>query len=88
MDNEFIIRILAVIVAVILLLSNVNLGSMFTSAKNWIFKKKAPVVLKKEVSFIEIIQSWHVLKEQCETYGLNEAVKKIDEVFPLLNVEE
>ena len=39
------------------------------------------------VSFLEIVDSWHTLRSQCEAYGLTEAVEKIDEVFPLLNTE-
>ena len=51
-------------------------------------KKEVEIEISESVSFLTIVESWHVLRSQCEEYGLKEAVEKVDEVFPLLNTEE
>jgi hypothetical protein len=89
MDNETILRICAVLIAGILLFVNLKSVSIITYVKS-LFSHK-PIInvdTAKNISFIQVIESWHTLREQCESYGLKEAVKKIDEVFPLLNVEQ
>lgn len=90
MDTETLLRVIAVSLAAVLLLSNFDYSGIVNYIKS-LFKrtpKPAPAPVKEEVSFLEIIESWHVLRHQCEVYGLKEAVEKIDEVFPLLNTEE
>jgi len=90
METETVLRVVAVVLAAVLLLSNFDYSGMLNYVKS-IFKRKpkpAPVPVKEEVSFLEIVESWHVLRHQCEVYGLKEAVEKIDEVFPLLNTED
>lgn len=47
-----------------------------------------PEPVCEEVTFLQIVDSWHTLRSQCEAYGLTEAVEKIDEVFPLLNDQD
>jgi len=90
METETVLRVVAVVLAAVLLLSNFDYSGMLNYVKG-IFKRKpkpAPAPVKEEVSFLEIVESWHVLRHQCEVYGLKEAVEKIDEVFPLLNTED
>jgi len=86
MDTEVLLRLVAVALAGCLLLSNVNVGDWFTWSKSW-FKRSPKPVVEVNVSFLEVVESWHQLREQCEKYGLDSAVEKIDEVFPLLNTE-
>ena len=92
MELETLLRISAVILAGALLLSTVDYGSIWSKVKSWL--KRTPKedddveVISEETSFLEIVESWHTLRHQCDIYGLNEAVEKIDEVFPLLNSED
>lgn len=90
MEVEMLLRIAAVLIAGGMLLSNFNFSiqSIYKYIISLIKReKKVKPINSNMVSFLDIIASWHVLKNQCETYGLIDAVKKIDEVFPLLNVE-
>ena len=89
MESEMLLRVVAVVIAGAILLSNFDYSSAITYLTSF-FKWKKPDLtnVKKEVSFLEIVATWHKLRNQCEAYGLEEAVAKIDEVFPLLNVEE
>lgn len=87
METETLLRILAIIVAAIVVSTSLDFSWVTTKIKAF-FKRKESPEQKKEVSFLKIVESWHVLRNQCESYGLEEAVNKIDEVFPLLNVEE
>jgi hypothetical protein len=87
METETLLRILAIIVAAIVVSTSLDFSWAITKIKA-LFKRKESPEQKREVSFLEIVESWHVLRNQCENYGLEEAVNKIDEVFPLLNVEE
>ncbi len=86
MDTEVLLRLVAVVLAGALLLSNVNVGDWWTWVKSC-FKKSPKPTVEENVSFLEVVESWHQLREQCEKYGLDAAVDKIDEVFPLLNTE-
>ena len=38
--------------------------------------------------FLEIVDLWYKLQNKCETFKLTAAIKKLDEVFPLLNKAE
>lgn len=98
LDTETLLRIVAVVIAASLLFSSINYSKIVNSVMNLIPMPKPrpaptpepidPVVPEpEEVSFLEIVDSWHTLRSQCEAYGLTEAVEKIDEVFPLLNTE-
>ena len=86
MDTETILRISAVLIAGCILLSTVNWVSIMYNVVEW-FSKKKVVDTSSEGDFLEIVSLWHELKEKCNKYGLDEAVEKIDEVFPLLNAE-
>jgi len=91
MDIEMYLRIGAIAIASIILLStvNVNVSPLLEKIKS-LFKRKivTPIPEGKDVSFLEIVETWHKLRIQCEVYGLSDAVEKIDEVFPLLNTED
>ncbi len=92
MDTETYLRVAAIVIAAVLLFSNFNLNfSALTEKVKSIFKRKpkvTPIPEKENVSFLEIVETWHKLRHQCEVYGLKDAVEKIDEVFPLLNTED
>ena len=91
MEVETLLRVVAVAVAGALLLSTVNYSGAWEKIKKFFArkpKKEVEIEISESVSFLEIVESWHVLRSQCEEYGLKEAVEKVDEVFPLLNTEE
>lgn len=92
MDTEMTLRIIAITIAAIILASNINLTMLINYVKNLVPKKvnvvtPSVVVPNNNINFLDIVNLWFQLKEKCETYGLSEAVEKLDEVFPLLNVE-
>jgi hypothetical protein len=86
MDTEIILRIAAVVIALFILSTGVDYSPVKNFFTNF-FKRKPKVIVpaNSSVQFLDIVESWHVLRSQCEAYGLHEAVEKIDEVFPLLN---
>jgi|AOAMet1_04_M0_20_1038515.scaffolds.fasta_scaffold44273_1 hypothetical protein len=94
LDTETLLRIVAVVIAASLLFSSINYSKIVTLVTDLIpMPKPKPEVVPtvpevEEVTFLEIVDSWHTLRNQCEAYGLTEAVEKIDEVFPLLNTED
>lgn len=89
MDLETMLRIGAIVIAALLLLPLMNMKAIIVNLFSKL--KKAPVlntkVAKKDKDFLHIIDLWFQLKAECNTYGLDEAVDKLDEVFPLLNIE-
>ena len=87
MELEMIFRIAAIVVASLLLLSGANYQPIFSWIKS-LFKKKNVVPFNSGVNFLDVVSSWHTVKEQCVELGLNEAAEKLDEVFPLLNSED
>jgi hypothetical protein len=90
MDTETLLRVIAVTLAAVLLISNFDYSGIVNYIKS-IFKrtpKPAPAPEAENVSFLETVESWHVLRHNCEINGLKEAVEKVDEVFPLLNTED
>ena len=90
MDMETFLRVAAVCLAAVLLLSNFDYSGIVNYIKSIFKRKPKPVVVpeKETVSFLETVESWHVLRHNCEVNGLKEAIDKVDEVFPLLNTEE
>jgi len=55
------------------------------------FKNKKVVIEEDEVAdkpFLDIVDLWYSLKEKCTEEGLDQAVEKLDEVFPLFNAEK
>jgi len=96
METETMIRIGAIVVATILLFTNVNTSAWLEKIKN-AFKVKKRVIVDidendkdevKDKPFLEIIDLWYSLREKCTKEGLDQAVEKLDEVFPLFNSEE
>jgi hypothetical protein len=92
-DIEFILKAVALIVAVGLLLSSVDFTWILAkiSIKNEADEDKVVPTIPKineadeGSSFLKTLQLWYLLKKQCEEHKLTEASKKMDEVFPLLN---
>lgn len=91
-----ILRVAAVTIAAFLLVSSFDISSYWNSVKQWFAKKPKPVVIPledeedgvDEKPFLEIVDLWYSLKEKCTGEGLDQAVEKLDEVFPLFNAEE
>ena len=91
MDIDILLRFAAVALAAVLLLSTVDFSFFFNkivSLFKWPFSPRTKVEVKEEVKFLEVIDLWYKLKYNCEQYGLKDATEKLDEVFPLLNVEK
>jgi hypothetical protein len=98
MEPEILLRIAAVSIAALLLVSTFDLSSYWNGVKQWFVKKPKPVVVVTpeddevdgvtEKPFLEIVDLWYSLKEKCTEEGLDRAVEKLDEVFPLFNAEE
>lgn len=94
METELLIRYVAIGVAILLLGSTVNYGAIWSRVKSSFSRlaiKRNNVTVpetSKESDFLEIVELWHRLRLSCNEYGLKEATEKLDEVFPLLNVEE
>ena len=94
MDIDTLIRFAAIGLAAALLISTVDFSYLFSKVKSaikWPFTKVSRVIVptqSQKVTFLEIVDLWHQLIESCDEYGLKEASNKLDEVFPLLNVEE
>ena len=87
MEVELLLRITAIVIAGGLLAQVINWSDIWTNIKSR-FKRKEKEAVEEEVDFLEIVGLWHTLKDKCTLYGLEEAVEKLDEVFPLLNSEE
>ena len=86
---DIIIRLAAVALAVALIVSTIDFVAIFKKSISWFkWPTKNKVEVAKEIQFLEIVNLWHKLKSSCEQYGLEEATEKLDEVFPLLNVEK
>ena len=93
METEMILRVAAVTIAAFLLVSSFDISGYWNSIKKW-FSKKPKVVVPDEEDevtdkpFLEIVDLWYSLKEKCTGEGLDQAVEKLDEVFPLFNAED
>jgi hypothetical protein len=91
METETLLRFVAVGLAALILVSNVNVSFVLSYVKNLFKFKNVKTIVdtkNKNTDFLEIVSLWHTLKSKCETYGLNDATEKLNEVFPLLNMEE
>ncbi|NBP01102.1 MAG: hypothetical protein EBU90_13395 [Proteobacteria bacterium] len=80
MNIDNILRTIAILAAVVLILSNVNF--------EYIYQFLLQRFQSKTNNFIEIVNLWHILREKCNKANLKDAVVKLDETFPLLNNEE
>jgi hypothetical protein len=94
METEMILRVAAVAIAALLLVSSFDISGYWNSIKSWFAKKPKTVVVPDEEDgvtdkpFLEIIDLWYSLREKCTNEGLDRAVEKLDEVFPLFNSED
>jgi hypothetical protein len=70
---------------VLVLLSNIVDFSYLVSKLFLSSKPKTTQSTDKEKEFLTIIGLWYQLKERCDSFNLDIASKKLDEVFPLLN---
>lgn len=92
MQIETVLKIVALSIGALLILSNfVRVDSLL--AKILPKKKVKPLAevvvdTKEDEKFLDIINLWYQLKDNCDSYGLKLAVDKLDEVFPLLNSKE
>ena len=96
METEMILRVAAIVVASVLLFSNISWSYVFGRIKNMFnfsfLKKKNDVIIEvdelADKPFLEIVDLWYSLKEKCTEEGLDQAAEKLDEVFPLFNAEK
>jgi hypothetical protein len=85
---EFILKALALVVAIGLLLSSVDFSYLL--AKFFVKDAKPDdntevAVVNESATFLKILELWYLLKKKCDDANLSTASKKLDEVFPLLN---
>lgn len=96
METEMLLRIGAISIAITLLFVNFDVLSSVKNFFKFLQTSVTPkattittvVPAKQEVSFLDVVDSWHTLKNQCKALQLDLAIDKLDEVFPLLNMEE
>lgn len=82
---EYVIKGIALIVAIGLLLSSLDLSYLLAKLS---IKQDASVdhpVIPTSGSFLKTLELWYLLKKQCDDCELMSASAKLDEVFPLLN---
>lgn len=93
-DLEFVLKGVALLVAVGLLISSVDFSYIMAKIavkndvkvdNNKVVVPDNPVDVNTGSQFLKTLELWYLLKKQCEDYKLTEASKKLDEVFPLLN---
>lgn len=86
-------------IGVLIVLSSVDLSALFNKVKES-FKSNpngyqpvptpkvvpAPPVspVQEKDDLVEVVKKWDDLKDTCESLGLNEAVEKLNEIFPML----
>lgn len=93
MDTETLLRIGAVSVGVLILVSSfVDFRGLAGSLLSILKSKETdtptiPVtpVVNQDDQFLKIVDLWFRLRSECEDYGLPKALVAIDKVFPLLN---
>lgn len=93
MNIDIILRILAIVTGLLLVASCYWVDFNYLLAK--MLLKKKPLIEKETVAvvdtgdqFLHIIDLWYKLRESCVDAKLDSAIKKLDEVFPLLNKTE
>lgn len=89
-DLEFILKGVALVVAIGLLLTNVDFSYLLAkltvkSDKVVVPNNKVIVKVDEDSQFLKTLELWYLLKKQCDDANLKEASAKMDEVFPLLN---
>jgi hypothetical protein len=97
METETMLRIGAIAVGVLILLSSYgDVTGLVGRLLSFVKKPTTPTpvnpkpvvvepVVTEEEQFLHIIDLWHQLRTECADYGLPKAVSAIDGVFPLLN---
>jgi hypothetical protein len=87
---EFIIKAIALVVAIGLLLTSVDFSYLL--AKFFVKDSKEDTkvddietVTNESAVFLKTLELWYLLKKKCDDSKLTTASKKLDEVFPLLN---
>jgi len=80
-------------IGVLIVLSSVDLSALFNKVKES-FKSNPKVVpvtptppvspVQEKDDLVEVVKKWDDLKDTCESLGLNEAVEKLNEIFPML----
>ena len=90
MEIEQILRIAAIVIASLLVFTNINIKSVLDKIKNIVVFKRQNIIpetinKKENLDFLEIIDLWYKLKNKCEEHNLISAVEQLDKVFPLLN---
>lgn len=89
MEIEVLIRTAALVLAAGILLSNIDYSGVFSRVFTWWkTEKQVDETVVQEVDFLEIVDLWYKLKDKCSKAELEQAVEKLDEVFPLLNEDE
>ena len=80
-------------VGVLIVLSSVDLSALFNKVKESLKTNpptpKAVTVpqvspVQEKDDLVEVVKKWDDLKETCVVLGLNEAVEKLNEIFPML----
>lgn len=87
---EFIIKGIALLVAIGLLVSSVDFSYILAKffVKDTVHKSDdntEVTVVNESAAFLKILELWYLLKKKCDDAHLSAASKKLDEVFPLLN---
>lgn len=89
MDINLVIKGIALLIAVVLLLSNFDLSYLFAKffIKDTVENAPDDDINPKEDSllFLKTVELWFLLKKKCDECKLVSASQKLDEVFPLLN---
>lgn len=90
-DLEFVLKGVAVVVAVGLLLSSVDFSYLLAKltvkddTKVVTPTNKVVVQVNEDSQFLRTLELWYLLKKQCDEAKLTAASQKMDDVFPLLN---
>ena len=82
-------------VGVLIVLSSVDLSALFSKVKESLkanpdgYQPKTVTVppvspVEEKDDLVEVVKKWDDLKDTCESLGLNEAVEKLNEIFPML----
>lgn len=90
-DLEFVVKGVAVVVAVGLLLTSIDfsylLAKLTVKDDNKVITptNKVVVQVNEDSQFLRTLELWYLLKKQCDEAKLTAASQKMDDVFPLLN---
>lgn len=86
MDLEMILKGVALVVAIGLLVSSIDISYILTKLTIKKPNVNVPnIPLPSGSEFINTLQLWYSLKTACDSNKLTAASAKMDEVFPLLN---